>query len=256
MIITREDPPVPISRLRARGQLLEIRQNDLRFSLDECARFLGEVMRLDLSDDDIAALARRTEGWVVGLQLAALAMQGAPDRSAFVQSFTGSHRYILDYLLDEVLEGQPPDLQEFFLKTSILERLSAPLCDALTGYNDSRERLQALDAANLFINPLDQNREWYRYHRLFAELLRHRLRLQPGISLDELHHTASVWFEDNGFLVDANPGGLAHGIGSLLADHDHCRALGTNGRKAVETEYNWDTIAGYTEGVYNAVLNY
>jgi LuxR family maltose regulon positive regulatory protein len=203
VIITREDPPVPISRLRARGQLLEIRQNDLRFSLDECARFLGEVMRLDLSDDDIAALARRTEGWVVGLQLAALAMQGAPDRSAFVQSFTGSHRYILDYLLDEVLEGQPPDLQEFFLKTSILERLSAPLCDALTGYNDSRERLQALDAANLFINPLDQNREWYRYHRLFAELLRHRLRLQPGISLDELHHTASVWFEDNGFLVDA-----------------------------------------------------
>jgi len=202
VITTREDPLLPISRLRARGQVLEIRQDDLRFSEIETAEFLKSVMGLDLLPDEIAALERRTEGWIAGLQLAALSMRGRSDLSGFIQAFTGSSRFILDYLIEEVFEGQSPDVKDFLLKTSILERLSASLCDAVTEKNVSQETLEMLEQANLFIVPLDQSRELYRYHRLFADLLRHRLRTS-SIPADSLHYRASQWYEQHDFPADA-----------------------------------------------------
>ena len=215
VITTREDPLLPIPRLRARGQVLEIRQDDLRFSEVETAEFLRTVMGLDLSPDDVSALERRTEGWIAGLQLAALSMRGRDDLSGFIKAFTGSSRFILDYLIEEVFERQSPDVKDFLLKTSILERLTGPLCDTIAERTDSQNVLEALEQANLFIVPLDQSRGWYRYHRLFAELLRHRLRTS-NLAEDELHQRASTWFENNGFLSDA--------IGHSLAAQDWKRA--------------------------------
>ena len=203
VITTREDPLLPISRLRARGQVLEIRQEDLRFTAAETADFLKTVMGLNLSTDEIAALDRRTEGWIAGLQLAALSMQGRDDLAGFIQAFTGSSRFILDYLIEEVFEKQSSDVKEFLLKTSILERLSGPLCDAVAEQTNSQELLEVLDQANLFIVPLDQSREWYRYHRLFAELLRHRLRASHPSAETELHQHASQWFETEGLTAEA-----------------------------------------------------
>jgi len=202
VIATREDPLLPISRLRARGQVLEIRQDDLRFTAGETAEFLKNVMGLGLSTDEIAALERRTEGWIAGLQLAALSMQGRDDLKGFIQAFTGSSRFILDYLIEEVFEKQSPDVKDFLLKTSILERLSGPLCDAVAGKTVSQELLEALEQANLFIVPLDQSRVWYRYHRLFSELLRNRLRAS-SFDENELHLKASQWYEKNNFPTDA-----------------------------------------------------
>lgn len=203
VIVTREDPPLPLSRLRGRGQLSEIRQTDLPFSTDECADFLQSVMGLKLSSEDITALERRTEGWIAGLQLAALSMRGHEDVSGFIQAFTGSSRFILDYLLDEVFERQSPDVKEFLLKTSVLERLSASLCNAVTEKTDSQHTLEMLEQANLFIIPLDQSRTWYRYHRLFAELLRQRLQVTETISESALHRSASRWFADEGLFAEA-----------------------------------------------------
>jgi LuxR family maltose regulon positive regulatory protein len=203
VILSREDPLLPIARLRARGQILEIRQDDLRFSTDETADFLEHVMGLALSSDEIAALERCTEGWIAGLQLAALSMQGRSDLSGFVQSFTGSSRFILDYLVEEVFERQSPDVKDFLLKTSILERLSGPLCDAVVENTNSQELLEHLEQANLFIVPLDQSRVWYRFHNLFSELLRHRLRLLSYPLEVSLHQRASQWYESEGYLADA-----------------------------------------------------
>ena len=208
VITTREDPLLPVSRLRARNQVLEIRQDELRFTLEEIAKFLKNVMGLDLSHDEISALERRTEGWIAGLQLAALSMRGRDDLAGFIQAFTGSSRFILDYLIEEVFEGQTPDVKDFLLKTSILERLSAHLCDAVIEGSVSREMLEALEQANLFIVPLDQSREWYRYHRLFADLLRHRLRTS-SIPESELHQEASQWYEQNSYPADAIQHALA-----------------------------------------------
>src|SRR3990172_5950486 len=203
VIAAREDPPLPLSRLRARGQTVEIRQDDLRFSREECADFLKSVMALDLSQEDIAALERRTEGWIAGLQMAALSMHGRDDLRDFVLAFSGSSRYILDYLMEEVLRRQPAETQEFLLKTSILDRFSAPLCDAITGCTNSRDVLQALERANLFIVPLDELRELYRYHHLFQDLLRHQLRAQGTHVEDRLHASASHWYEEHGFQAEA-----------------------------------------------------
>ena len=217
VITTREDPLLPVSRLRARGQVLEIRQDDLRFTAEETAEFLKTVMGLDLSSDEIAALERRTEGWIAGLQLAALSMQGRDDLPGFIQAFTGSNRFILDYLIEEVFEKQSPDVKEFLLKTSILERLSGPLCDAVAEQTNSQELLEVLEQANLFIVPLDQSREWYRYHRLFADLLRHRLRAS-SFAENELHQRASQWYENNDFSSDAIRHSLAAGDWEHAAD--------------------------------------
>ena len=209
VILTREDPLLPLGRWRARGQLLEIHQEDLRFSLPEITHFLRQSVSLDLTAADIAALARRTEGWIAGLQLAALSLQGRDDLTGFVQAFTGSNRFILDYLLEEVFAQQPAEIQTFLTQTSILHRLSASLCDAVTRKDGSQALLETLEQANLFIVPLDQSRGWYRYHRLFAELLRHRLRLTCRELEGELHLRASQWYESENLLADAIQHALA-----------------------------------------------
>jgi LuxR family maltose regulon positive regulatory protein len=198
VITTREDPPLPLARLRARDHLTEIRAQDLRFTREETDAFLRDVMGLELSRQDVATLEDRTEGWVVGLQLAGLSIQKQADLKAFIADFSGSHRHILDYLTGEVLQQQPESTRSFLLQTAILDRLSGPLCDALTGRLDSDRLLAHLEAANLFVVPLDEERRWYRYHQLFADLLRSQLnRSQPEL-LPELHQRASQWYESKG----------------------------------------------------------
>jgi LuxR family maltose regulon positive regulatory protein len=204
VIATRQDPPLPLARWRARGQMAEFRQADLRFTREETADFLRRVMGLDLSHADVAVLHQRTEGWIAGLQLTALSMQGRSDAQEFVRSLTGSHRYILDYLIEEVFKLQPTDAQAFLLKTSVLDRFSAPLCDAITERDDSHDVLRALEQANLFLVPLDDTRQWYRYHRLFADLLRHRLEIvESEAVVNRVHEVASEWYEANGFPSEA-----------------------------------------------------
>jgi len=220
VIATREDPDLPLARLRARDQLTELRATDLRFTPSEAANFLNQVMGLNLSAEDVAALETRTEGWIAGLQLAALAvqgtlsMQGHQDVTSFIQSFTGSHRFVLDYLIEDVLGRQPENIQTFLLHTSILDRLCGPLCDAVllnpSGSTSGQETLEYLERANLFIVPLDNARRWYRYHHLFADLLRQRLQQSFASStgdaeshLNELHIRASQWYEDNGLQLEA-----------------------------------------------------
>ena len=197
-IATREDPDLPLARLRARGQLTELRAADLRFTPTEAAEFLNQAMGLKLSTENIAALDKRTEGWIAGLQLAALSMQGHQDTANFIQSFTGSHHFVLDYLLEEVLHQQPENIQAFLLCTSILDRLCGPLCDAVLRASSAsgQETLEYLDRANLFIVPLDNERRWYRYHHLFGDLLRQRLG-KPA-DLAEYNIRASHWHEENG----------------------------------------------------------
>ncbi|MBA2441941.1 MAG: LuxR family transcriptional regulator, partial [Rubrobacter sp.] len=207
-VATREDPHLPLARLRVRGQLTELRAADLRFTLSEAAEFLNWVMGLNLSTEDIAALETRTEGWIAGLQLAALSMQGRTDATGFIRSFTGSHHFVLDYLVEEVLGQQPESVQAFLLRTSILDRMCGPLCDAvlLDPSASGRETLEYLERANLFIVPLDDERRWYRYHHLFADLLRQRLGQSAASSaggMAELHVRASEWHEANGLEIEA-----------------------------------------------------
>jgi LuxR family transcriptional regulator, maltose regulon positive regulatory protein len=203
VIATRADPPLPLMRLRARGQLSEVRATDLRFDLDEARAFLQTVMGLDLPAEALAALERRTEGWIAGLQLAALSLQGRSDVVAFLRAFTGSHRFILDYLTEEVFSRQPAEVQSFLLATSILERLSGPLCDAVTGQQEGWARLTALDQANLFVVALDDEQRWYRFHHLFAEVLRTRLQqIEPSL-VPHLHLRASRWYEQQGLFAEA-----------------------------------------------------
>jgi LuxR family maltose regulon positive regulatory protein len=212
VIATREDPSLPLARLRARGQLTELRAADLRFTRAEATGFLNEVMGLNLATQDVAALEARTEGWIAGLQLAAVSMQGHDDTSGFVTSFTGSHRFVMDYLVEEVLQQQTEAVQAFLLRTSILDRLCGPLCDAvlIAPAGSGQATLEYLERANLFIVPLDNERRWYRYHHLFGDLLRQQLRQSlvaaasaEGLDPAELHRRASVWLEDNGLELDA-----------------------------------------------------
>jgi LuxR family maltose regulon positive regulatory protein len=203
VIASRVDPPWPLGRLRARREMIELRAGDLRFTPEETARFLNGVMGLGLSAEDVTALDRRTEGWIAGLQMAALSMRGRDDAEVFVRAFSGSHRFVLDYLVEEVLDRQSPLTREFLLQTSILERISAPLCDAVTGRDDSQAIIEGLELANLFVVPLDDDRRWYRYHHLFADLLRSRLKqVQPDV-LPVLHQRASEWHEQVGLLAEA-----------------------------------------------------
>jgi len=211
VIATRDDPLLPLARLRARGQLTELRATDLRFTYSEAAEFLNQVMGLDLSAGDIAALETRTEGWIAGLQLAAISMQGHKDVTGFIESFTGGHHFVLDYLIGEVLQQQSESVQTFLLQTSILDRLTGSLCDAVrfgeakspTGQDNGRVTLEMLQRANLFIVPLDEERRWYRYHQLFADLLRQRMRQTQLEQVPTLHHRASAWYERNGFVDEA-----------------------------------------------------
>jgi LuxR family transcriptional regulator, maltose regulon positive regulatory protein len=212
VIATREDPPLPLARLRVGGHLTEVRAVDLRFTHSEAAAFLNQVMGLPLEAQDIAALERRTEGWIAGLQLAAISLQGQQDATGFIRSFTGSHHFVLDYLVEEVLQQQSERVQTFLLRTSVLDRLCGPLCDAvlLDPSASGQATLAYLEHANLFIIPLDNERRWYRYHHLFADLLRQRLHQSIASStgdaeshVNELHIRASVWYEDHGLEIEA-----------------------------------------------------
>src|SRR5438067_2433837 len=212
VIVTREDPPLPLARLRAGGHLTEVRAVDLRFTPSEAAEFLNQGMGLNLSTEDITALEARTEGWIAGLQLAAISLQGQQDSTSFITSFTGSHHFVLDYLVEEVLGQQSESVQTFLLRTSILDRMTGSLCDAvlLTPPGSGQATLESIEHANLFLVPLDNERRWYRYHQLFADLLRQRLHQRsassPGDEVEdvtELHIRASQWYEDNGLEIEA-----------------------------------------------------
>jgi LuxR family maltose regulon positive regulatory protein len=241
VIATREDPDLPLARLRARGQLTELRAAGLRFTPAEAAEFLNHMMGLDLSPENITALETRTEGWVAGLQMAALSMQGHHDASGFIQSFTGSHRFILDYLVEEVLQRQPERVSSFLLHTSILDQICGPLCDAVTGQRDGKEMLKIIERGNLFAIPLDHQRQWYRYHHLFADVLQEYLIGTQPEQLPILHRRASEWYEKNGLLHDA--------IRHALAARDFERAAALvelaipetrrNRRGAAITELGW-----------------
>jgi LuxR family maltose regulon positive regulatory protein len=201
---TRADPPLPLFRLRARGQLTEVRAADLRFNPVETAAFLNSTMGLELTPKEVEALEARTEGWIVGLQLAALSLQGRSDQGAFIHAFSGSHHYVLEYLTEEVLRRQTRPMQRFLVQTSILDRLCGPLCDALTGERNGDAALAKLFSRNLFVVPLDVEHKWYRYHHLFADLLANRLRRElPQERIEELHRRASEWYEQSGSLEDA-----------------------------------------------------
>jgi LuxR family maltose regulon positive regulatory protein len=243
VITTREDPHLP--RLRVRTQLTELRAADLRFTPSEAAEFLNQVMGLNLSAEDIASLENRTEGWIASLQLAALSMQGYASRDAasFIKSFTGSHHFVLDYLVEEVLGQQSEGIQTFLLSTSILDRLCGPLCDAVLDSPSAsgQKTLEYLEHANLFIVPLDNERRWYRYHHLFADVLRMHLKVKQPDQVSALHRRASEWYEQNGLPSDA--------IRHALAAEDFVRAadlielavpeMRRNRQGATVTELGW-----------------
>jgi len=225
-VATRADPPLALSRLRARGELVEVRAADLRFTTDEAERFLDDVMGLQLDPATVAALEARTEGWVAGLQLAALSARphagaagGSEDVARFVEAFSGSHRFVLDYLVEEVLDHQPEEVRAFLLDTSILDQLTGGLCDAVTGRSDGQSMLEALERENLFVVPLDDARRWYRYHHLFADALRARLLGGQAHRVGGLHAAASRWLVQNGLLTDA----VGHAIAS--GDHEYAAEL-------------------------------
>jgi LuxR family maltose regulon positive regulatory protein len=203
VIVTREDPNLPLARLRARAHLIELRAADLRFTLAEAAEFLSSVMGLNLSAADIATLEKRTEGWIAGLQLAALSLQGRQDASRFIQAFAGDHRYVADYLVEEVLQRQPEPVRNFLLQTAILDQLCGPLCDAVTGQQDGQARLEALERGAFFVVPLDDKRHWYRYHHLFADVLSARLQTERLDEVTALHRRASAWYERHGLTAEA-----------------------------------------------------
>lgn len=216
VITTREDPPLPLARLRARGHLVEVRATDLRFTASEAAEFLNQVMGLNLTAQEIATLESQTEGWIAGLQLAALSMQGHEDITGFIRSFAGDHRYIVDYLVEEVLLRQSERVRTFLLQTAILDRLSGTLCDAVTGQNDSKMLLETLERGNFFVVPLDDKRHWYRYHHLFADVLHAHLIAEQPDQVAVLHRRASAWYAENGL--------SAHAIHHALAGSDFARA--------------------------------
>ena len=230
VIATREDPHLPLASLRVRGKLTELRAADLRFTASEAAGFLNEMMGLNLAAEEIVALETRTEGWIAGLQMAALAlqrplsMQGRAESASFIEAFTGSHRFVLDYLVEEVLQRQPEDVRHFLLQTAILDRLSGSLCDAVTGQEDGKGMLELLERANLFVIPLDDQRQWYRYHHLFADVLQARLmkeqpeRVSRVSRVSILHQRASEWYEQNDLRSDA--------VRHALAGQDFERAAG------------------------------
>jgi len=211
LITTRADPPLPLALLRARGDLVEIRAADLRFTPEEASTYLNEVMGLDLRPEAVHALETRTEGWIAALQLAALSMQGRDDVAGFIAGFTGNDRYIVDYLVDEVLARQPDEVRSFLLRTSILDRLSGPLCDAVTGSAGGKAMLERLERANLLVIPLDDRRQWYRYHHLFADVLRAHLEEEQTEQIPDLHRRASEWYEQQGERSEAIHHALAGG---------------------------------------------
>jgi len=218
VIASRADPPLPLARLRARGELVEVRAADLRFTAEETGFYLNDAMGLQLTTTEVAALEGRTEGWIAALQLAALSMEGREDAADFIAGFAGDDRYVVDYLVEEVVQRQSKEVHGFLLRTSILSRLSGPLCDAIVGGSAGRSMLQRLDRANLFLVPLDEQRRWYRYHHLFADVLQARLVDERPELAPDLHMRASRWYTDNGEPAEAIRHAMAAGDVQLAAD--------------------------------------
>lgn len=249
IITSRADPPFSLSRLRAQRQLVELRMDDLRFTHDEAEKFLGQLMGLSLSDEHIRTLEQRTEGWIAALQLAAISMQGRADPAGFVMSFAGSHRFVLDFLADEVYHRQPEPLRTFLLQTSILDRLSAGLCNAVAGRSDSQEMLEAVERANLFLLPLDDKRSWFRYHNLFADLLRYRLeRTYPDLK-PQLHQRAARWYAENGRTYEA--------VGHALAAKDFdltARLVADTDPTALAMRGQVSTLLGWLDALPEAII--
>ena len=248
VLATRSDPQLPLPRLRARGDLVEVRAADLRFTIEEAASYLNEVMGLELGPADVQALEGRTEGWIAALQLAALSMAGREDVSGFIAGFTGDDRYVVDYLVEEVLQRLPADVQDFLLRTSVLDRMNGALCNALTGQDAGRSVLEALERDNLFVVPLDDRRHWYRYHHLFADVLRGRLLDErPGL-VNELHARAATWHEQEGDVAEA--------IRHALLGEDFVRAAGLV--ESVVPAFRRDrreaTLRGWLEALPEQVL--
>jgi LuxR family maltose regulon positive regulatory protein len=250
-ILTRIDPPLPLARLRARGQLTEIRAERLRFSAGECRQFLQQVMGLDLTETQVAALETRTEGWIAGLQLAAISMQGSQDVDAFIAAFTGSHHYVMDYLLEEVLQQQPEKVSSFLLQTSILDRLSGPLCRAILDARDDDDgMLESLRQKNLFIIALDDEGKWYRYHQLFADVLQKRLTQRSPELVPQLHLRASHWYEQNGFIAESIQQAIEAGDpdrAARLIEDNGCMLLISG---EVTTLLNWASAIEFQSDVH------
>jgi LuxR family transcriptional regulator, maltose regulon positive regulatory protein len=239
ILASRSEPPLGLPRLRGGGQLMELRAADLRFTTEETAAVLHAALGTSLPEAAVAALAARTEGWAVGLQLAALSLRGRADPAGFVETFTGSHRYVLDYLTQEVLDRQPEQLVRFLLESSVLDRLSGPLCDAITGRSDSQQLLEQIERANLFLVPLDEVRGWWRYHQLFADLLQARLHQQQPERVPELHRAAASWCQQHGLADEAVHHALAAGDAAWAARlvGRHAQALLERGEGA--TLHQW-----------------
>jgi len=251
VIATREDPSLPLARLRARGQLTELRAADLRFTPSEAAEFLNQSMGLNLSVEDITALETRTEGWIAGLQLAALSMQGHQDTSSFIKSFTGSHHFVLDYLIEEVLQQQSESIQAFLVRTSILDRMRGPLCDAVLHDSSlpAQETLERLEHANLFIVPLDNERRWYRYHHLFGDLLRQRLgKHLSQKEVAELHIRASEWYGQNGLMREAFHHALSAG------DFERAARVAEDAWQGMERNFQTAAWLGWVKKLPDAVV--
>jgi LuxR family transcriptional regulator, maltose regulon positive regulatory protein len=248
VLSTRLDPPLPLARMRARGELAELRVSELHFTHEETAELLNGSMGLDLAAEDVARLAERTEGWAAGLVLAGLSLRGRPDSRGFIAAFSGGDRHVADYLVAEVLERQPPELRAFLLRTSVLERLSGPLCDAVLETQGSAELLRELEASNLFLVPLDDRRQWYRYHQLFAQLLRLQLGVREPTLVPVLHRRAAAWHQAAGNLDEAIGHASAAGdfaeAGGLIARHWAAHWLG--GQRA--------TVARWLEGLADEAI--
>lgn len=254
MMLSRIDPTLSLARLRARREMIEVRERDLRFTTDETERFLADIMALTLTEQDAGVLHARTEGWVAGLQLAGLALQEAD--TAFITTFSGTHRYVLDYLTDEVFGRQSPEIQRFLLETSILNRMCAPLCDAMLGADDSQTILERLEHNNLFVVPLDHERRWYRYHHLFADLLRQRLRQTMPEAIVTLNQRASDWYA----VYAAETGedaAVDEGVDHALAASDHQRLadLLTRFGDDLWERGRQDKLRGWLDMLPDAVLN-
>ncbi|MDQ6603524.1 MAG: LuxR C-terminal-related transcriptional regulator, partial [Chloroflexota bacterium] len=249
IIATREDPQLPLARLRARSQLTELRAADLRFTASEAAAFLNSAMGLSLSVEDIAALESRTEGWIAGLQLAALSLRGREDVPGFIRAFAGDHRYIADYLVEEVLRHQPASVRSFLLQTAILDRLHGPLCDAVTGQKGGNARLEVLERGNFFVVPLDDTRHWYRYHHLFAEVLHAHLLAEQPEQVATLHRRASEWYAQHGSPTDA----IRHAFAA--ADFDRAADLVELAVPAMRRSRQEAAVLGWLKALPDALLH-
>ncbi len=249
VLLTREDPSLPLARLRANNQLTEIRARDLRFSAAEAEHYLNQVMDLSLSQADTDALEERTQGWVAGLHLAGLSIRGRPDPSSYIAALSGSHRFIFSYLTEEVISRQPENIQQFLLQTSILDRLSSDLCNAVTGRSDSRSLLEHLYNANLFLDPLDEEQRWYRYHPLFADMLHDLLNARQEDSIPDLHRRASHWYAGEGM----GEGGtfVSQAIQHALKAGDYAMAVQLIESHAMDMLMQWHvkTVEGWMQSI-------